>query len=403
MAEQIAHTKNGKIEQFGRICFYAGLLLELLIVILDKSSWINPLEGQMFRVSFLLFACKLCVTKYSKKEWLAVLAAGVIAGLCYLSSDRDEAVRAVVFVASMKGIDHKKALRVVFYVTLTGMAVLAILSLAGVLGEVWDAGAGYGIKEGSRRLCLGVGNSNALAIMIWALMTLGVYLFHEKMKPVHWMLLGVLTVGVYAATMTRTTFLVMAATLVLAFVMEKFPKIAEKKSLYIGGTAITTAGILFSVYAAYISDWYDFMPGWVVKIDRILTGRIASIYAFENGGGVLENWKLFGDPDYIEYFDMGYVRLFFWYGIIPGLCCIILLFLLIWQCKNQKDRMGFVLILSFAVFTVVEAHIVSVYIARNYILFLLGAYWTGMFPFDGDDIYWWQLPSFLLKTSKEIY
>ena len=129
MAEQIAHTKNGKIEQFGRICFYAGLLLELLIVILDKSSWINPLEGQMFRVSFLLFACKLCVTKYSKKEWLAVLAAGVIAGLCYLSSDRDEAVRVVVFVASMKGIDHKKALRVVFYVTLTGMAVLAILSL----------------------------------------------------------------------------------------------------------------------------------------------------------------------------------------------------------------------------------------------------------------------------------
>ena len=109
MAEQIAHTKNEKIEQFGRICFYAGLLLELLIVILDKSSWINPLEGQMFRVSFLLFACKLCVTKYSKKEWLAVLAAGVIAGLCYLSSDRDEAVRAVVFVASMKGIDHKKA------------------------------------------------------------------------------------------------------------------------------------------------------------------------------------------------------------------------------------------------------------------------------------------------------
>ena len=113
MAEQITHTKNGKIEQFGRICFYAGLLLELLIVILDKSSWINPLEGQMFRVSFLLFACKLCVTKYSKKEWLAVLAAGVIAGLCYLSSDRDEAVRVVVFVASMKGIDHKKALRVV--------------------------------------------------------------------------------------------------------------------------------------------------------------------------------------------------------------------------------------------------------------------------------------------------
>lgn len=141
----------------------------------DQSAGRTNVPGQLSAVCLQA----LCDEVF-QKEWLAVLAAGVIAGLCYLSSDRDEAVRVVVFVASMKGIDHKKALRVVFYVTLTGMAVLAALSLAGVLGEVWDAGAGYGIKEGSRRLCLGVGNSNALAIMIWALMTLGVYLFHEK-------------------------------------------------------------------------------------------------------------------------------------------------------------------------------------------------------------------------------
>lgn len=52
------------------------------------------------------------------------------------------------------------------------------------------------------------------------------------MKPVHWMLLGVLTVGVYAATMTRTTFLIMAATLVLAFVLENSPKLLKKIALH---------------------------------------------------------------------------------------------------------------------------------------------------------------------------
>ena len=79
--------------------------------------------------------------------------------------------------------------------------------------------------------------------MIWALMTLGVYLFHEKMKLVHWILLGVLTVGVYAATMTRTTFLIMAATLVLAFVFlhEKF----TAKSLI--GCLLIGAGTLLMV------------------------------------------------------------------------------------------------------------------------------------------------------------
>ena len=40
--------------------------------------------------------------------------------------------------------------------------------------------------------------------------------------------------------------------------------------------------------------------------------------------------------------------------------------------------MGFVLTMSFAVYTIIEAHAVSVYIARNYVLLLLGAYWPCM-------------------------
>lgn len=221
------------------------------------------------------------------------------------------------------------------------------------------------------------------------------------MKPVHWMLLGVLTVGVYAATMTRTTFLIMAATLVLAFVMDKSSKIREGSVVYIGGMAAVAAGFVFSLYAAHISNWYELMPDWVVRIDRILTGRISSIYAFENGGGVLRNWKLFGDPNYVEYFDMGYVRLFFWYGIIPGTCCMVLLFLLMRVCRTLKDTQGFVLVLSFALFTVVEAHAVSVYLARNYVLFLLGAYWTAMLPLGGEAIWWWQLPGAFWKHGSK--
>ena len=171
--------------------------------------------------------------------------------------------------------------------------------------------------------------------------------------------------------------------------------------VYIGGMAAGAAGFVFSLYAAHISNWYELMPAWVVRIDRILTGRISSIYAFENGGGVLRNWKLFGDPNYVDYFDMGYVRLFFWYGIIPGACCMVLLFLLMRVCRTLKDTQGFVLVLSFALFTVVEAHAVSVYLARNYVLFLLGAYWTAMLPLDGEAIWWWQLPGAFWKHGSK--
>lgn len=392
---QTAQKSKWNMEKAGEACFYAGLLLEILIVILDKSSWINPVEGQLFRISFLFFALKLCMTKYSLREWAAILAAGLVAGLCYLCSTRDEAVRVVVFVVSMKGIDHKRAMKTVFWCTLAGMAVLAGLAFLGVLGEVYDAGAGYGFKEEIPRLCLGVGNSNALACMIWALMTLGIYLYQEKMKLWHYGLLLLLCGLTYLATVTRTALLVMLATVLAAAAMQYSRKLRESKWVYGCGIFAILAGVAFSVYAAYISDWYDFLPGWVLKVDRLLTGRIVSIYAFENGGGVLENWRLFSDPDYVEYFDMGYVRLFFWYGIIPGICCVALLCLLVWECRKNRDFMGFVLVMSFAVYTVVEAHAVSVYIARNYVLLLLGAYWTGMLgtgrrPGQEREAYWWR-------------
>lgn len=213
-------SKQLNLEKAGMICFYIGLFVEILIVILDKSSWTNPVEGQFFRVSFAFFALKVCCTKYSLREWAAIAFAGIIAALCYLFSTRDEAVRVVVFCVAMKGVDYKKAMKVVFWCTIAGMIVLAGLAFAGVLGEVYDAGAGYGFKEEIPRLCLGVGNSNALACMIWALMTLGIYLYHEKMKWWHYALLLVLTGLVYRATVTRTALLVMASTVLLAALMQ---------------------------------------------------------------------------------------------------------------------------------------------------------------------------------------
>lgn len=389
-------TENKRInaQSVGQLCFYIGLCLEVLIVILDKSSWMNPIEGQFFRVSFLFFALKVCFTKYSLREWAAIAFAGIIAAVCYLVSTRDEAVRVVVFCVAMKNVDCKRAMKVVFWGTIAGMVVLAGLAFAGVLGEVFDAGSAYGFKEELPRLCLGVGNSNALACMIWALMTLGLYLYHEKMKWWHYVLLLILTELVYKATVTRTALLVMAATVLLAALMQYWKRLQNAAWVYICGILAVLSGVAFSVYAAHISDWYVFMPEWVVKLDHLLTGRIVGIYAFENGGGVLENWKLFSDPGYVEYFDMGYVRLFFWYGIIPGALCVLAICLLMWQCRKQKDYMGFVMILSFGIYTVIEAHAVSVYIARNYVLLLMGAYWPYMLWHGKDrkqerEAYWW--------------
>ena len=387
------------LKLIGDVAFYAGILLEVLIMMLDKCAWINPYEGWMFRITFLLFAFKVFVTPYTKKEKLVIILAGLFAAVCYFVSTRDEVVRTVVFVASLKGIDGKKALKTVFWSTVAGMVILALLSMVGVLGTVIEQTDGYGFKMGRTRICLGVGCSNTLSIMIWALMTLGIYLYHESMKLWHYGVLLAATMVTYAATLTRTSLLMTIATLLMAVFMQYFKKLREAAWVYIGSIVAVFGCIGFSVWAAYVSAWYEQLDEWVIKIDAILTNRIVSLYAFSEGGARLENWKLFGDPTYVNYFDMGYVRLFFWYGIIPGIVCVTVLCLLLWNFRKNKDYMGFVLTFSFAVFTVVEAHAVSVYIARNYVLFLLGMYWIGMLGKNANETNWW---TWLLPKRKGI-
>ncbi len=99
------------------ICFWLALITELVIVMIDKSAYINPIEGQLFRVTFLLCCIKIAATKYSRSEWLCILLFGAVAFVSYLVNERDETVRIVAFVAACKGVDLKKMLRAALWIT----------------------------------------------------------------------------------------------------------------------------------------------------------------------------------------------------------------------------------------------------------------------------------------------
>ena len=118
-----------RIKKAGIYCFWAAVLIELLLVIVDKSAYINPYEGQLFRLTFLLFAVKILTTKYSGHEVLLLGIVGLVAVVSYLVNTKDEAVRAVALVAACKDIDLRRLLKVVLGVTLLGMAVLFVLSV----------------------------------------------------------------------------------------------------------------------------------------------------------------------------------------------------------------------------------------------------------------------------------
>lgn len=384
-----------------RLAFYIGLTIELLMVIIDKSNYINPIEGWLFRVTFLLFAAKLLFTKYELREWAAILLLEGIAFVSYRITGENELIRIVTFVAACRGIPLREALKYTFYVTFAGCLCIVMLSVTGIYGDISLTQA-YGHESMEEtiyigkemteetRFTLGMGHPNALSCMAFMLTALGVYVWFDKIKWYVYLVLLLLHAGVYLLTRSKTGMLITAAFLLGAFLMSLVKPFREKVFLYLCGFLVFSLCIAFSVDAAVCAQrvrdaqWNEFFylnPRdnahivTLAKIDRHINGRIRSLTDSDHNDGMIQTWSAFSNENNMNYyFDMGWVKVFYRYGVVPGALYVAAHLLLLWQLWRRRDGCGLVLFVMFAVYTVIEAHLISVYIGRNYLLMMMGCY-----------------------------
>ncbi|MCM1124141.1 MAG: hypothetical protein NC416_16290 [Eubacterium sp.] len=392
-----------KVHFAGIYLFYAGLTIELLIVVIDKSNYINPIEGRLFQITFALFALKLLLTGYNKKEWCVIILLEAVAFVSYRITGANDLIRIVTFVASCRDVPFKPMLKYTFYVTLTGCAAIVVLSLTGIYGAVSLTQA-YG-REGAEiarytgealaqetRYTLGMGHPNALFCMFLMLVTLGVYVYFDKMKWYFYLFLMLLNVGVYMLTDSRTGMLIATVYIGGACVLTYCRFLREKAFIYVCGLLVFVLCIGFSVDAAVYApkvrqaQWDAYFlgdPGTdkhtlaMLSVDSHINGRIVSLTNSANNDGSIETWSAFSEPNNMKYyFDMGWVKLFYRYGVVPGSLYIAACLALLWRMYRRKDACGLLVFATLAVYTVVEAHLVSVYIGRNFLLIMMGYYLT---------------------------
>lgn len=375
--------KQEVLSKIAYSCFYVGVVIEVLLVLIDKSAYTNPIEGQIFRLTFLLFLVKVCLTKYSKKEYFTIFVFCLLGAISYFVTERNEVIRLVMFIAACKNIDMKKCLKTVFYLTLIGSALIVFMSVTGIYGAI-SLTQDYGRGGVETRYTLGMGHPNALQCMVWALTTLGLFLYAESMRWYHYLVAAAISAFFFFLTDSKTSLLVAFFVIILTYILNI--KKSEIASLLGAVVAIVTTifSIVISVviagnaYRVYNYVWHDdFTPitMFFVKLNNILNGRIRILVENDTFEGTIQTWSLFSRPENDRYFDMGWIRLFYWYGIIPACVFIIALLLAMFYCYKRKHYMGLMMIASFALYTVIEAHGISVYLARNYVFFLLGQYW----------------------------
>lgn len=359
-------------EKISTVTFYAALLIELTLVILDKSDYITRYEGLWFRLTFVLTGISMITAKHRMRDWIALFVFAAMGVISYMVTDRNEILRFVVFVFACQGKNIKEVLKVTFWYTLAGCLLLMVLSLAGIHGTVALTQTYREVEE--TRYCFGMGHPNAFHCMVFALTLLGVYCYHERLRWKGYLLLFLLHTGVFYFTDSRAGLLVSLGALLLFVLLTYVPFLQTWKWSYLAGIAFITGAVLLSVaMAAYSTNLPLF-----AKLDVFLTGRIFALLDSTYDEGMLNTWFLWGAARNTKYFDLGIVRVFYWFGILPGITYYLAQCRLLWCGFKKHDYMLLAVVVAITAYSIFEAHFVSVYIGRNYIFLFLGMYLTEL-------------------------
>lgn len=408
LLNRIHEIQDGeKVRNIGDYAFWLAVIVEVLIVILDKSAYSFPYEGRVFQFTFLLCLIKVLCTKYEWREYIAIFICCLVGLLVDQLGDKNEILRMFMFVAACKDIDMKKCMKLAFWITSIGCLLIAIMSVFGIGRDIVelkeyaissvDMKENIGVETYSR-FSFGMGHPNTFHIMLAVLCILGLYVYKEVINWKVYMLVIIADIALYYFTDARTpTIIILLSSIVMCVV--KYVEKQTVSSIYTRNknvlNLLSVLSFFFSIICIELSFWfagnawkiyeyawsrleYSKSIGILRKIDIVLSGRIMNLMNYNNRAGSIWTWKLSPDSSHIEMFDLGYVRLFYWYGTMVAIF-IILIFVALFAYLLVEEKYTDVMFLSIiAIFTFVEAHFVSEYIGRNYLLFILGMYWVDM-------------------------
>lgn len=383
MEKKALSTKNRK--KISNFLFYIALTTELLFMVLEKSEVTIPFISHVFRITFLFTLAAVVINKHYRKEWFIIAAVIGFTFICYKITGRNELLRFSMFIIAAKDVDLEKTMKYWFYFCLAGFSIILLLSLAGIMGDIYvEADFGRGCLE--RRYVFGFGHPNTLCGCIYAILLLWIWIYGKKSRMVAYVAWIIGSVALYKLSLSRTIILVFMITIGLALLIRLSSMIGEMKITYIVSAIISPIlCVAVSIIAAIVSKYRWYVEpngiGWhdgnkyVVRLDEVLNNRISNLYYDSDmHEGAIETWKLFSDRNSNGIFDMGWVRLFYWYGIIPASLVVIFLILLIYACYKKRDIWTVLIVISMGIYTVIEATFVSRYIGRNILLPIIAVY-----------------------------
>ena len=356
--------------KIGEYAFWIGFLFEIIYLVFRRLGYDLPFETYWLRAVTFCYCVKIVSTQHTRVEWGVIVSLGVIGFIGYYLSGMDVFFRTAMFVTSSKGIERRKAV-LALWITLLISDGLYILRGALGTGGPWVDIRDYGRGAIETRYCFGFSHPNGLHYSMFALMTLAIWLFRDKLTWKHYTAFFIGNTILFYLTRSRTGAIVAYFVIFACWAFQYCATIRESRWAYwLGYVALAFVGILTMVAVRF--DRFEQSSIWA-KVNNLMTGRLR--LAYETVWDKLPTLFSYKGADY-TYADMGLVNQVYTLGIVYSLFFAGAILWLLHLAGKRRDYIEYVFVVALVLYMGIEAiQTSSIYPSQSFVWLLMLNQW----------------------------
>ncbi len=376
---------GSKKEILAKMAFYSAFILVLFVDYVSATSIPVIYSGRMFQLAILLLLLKVILTKYSKAEWAACILLLGVGVISFFHVKNYFFLLLVLLIFAAKAISFRRIIAV--YLIFTGILTVTVGTAAffGWFGEMSQTAdfRMQGVIE--TRYCMGYTHPNTYHIVLLQLLLTAVWFYWEKLKWYHLAAAIMINFGIFMATDSRTNLILGTGILGLLLLGKVIRGLSACKWLYTAGF-LTLAGSLLLSFLTVVAGTRIAL---LEKIDRFWSGRILWGHAWANNylyyeegighsSSPREQITLFSSESSQMQIDMGFIKLYYNYGIVIFIGIIAFLAVKLLQNAKKKDWAELMILITGTVWMLGEVFSFGEFITRNILfLFMLNMLWQA--------------------------
>ena len=113
-------TKKNRRRLANRL-FYLALMIELILMIVEKSELVFSYESYVFRITFVMTFLAVIITDHGSRQWCIIIAIWAFTFACYRLTGKNDLLRLATFIMAGKNINLGKTMKLMFWTCLIGL------------------------------------------------------------------------------------------------------------------------------------------------------------------------------------------------------------------------------------------------------------------------------------------